>query len=115
MLGEEQLDLCTAALEERVGVTPEHFAYTWGISVPALEPAMRARFRSATTGELGRNQPGQDLMRLRRVPVRGTDPLAFFAAKLRGNLLVEKAYGGLVGRRPHARSEGQQPAAYPPA
>ncbi len=97
VLDEAQLDRCTAALDEHLGVTPEHFAYTWGIPVPRMEAALRARFRSATTGDLGRNLPGQDPMRLNRVPVRGTDPLPFFEAKLRGGLLAEKAYGGIVG------------------
>jgi hypothetical protein len=35
-------------------------------------------------------------MRLRRVPVRRTDPLEFFQAKLTGQLLPERAYGALV-------------------
>ena len=96
-LTEEQLDRCSAVLVERLGVRPEHFAYTWGVPVPALEPALRARFRSATTGELGRNLPGQDPMRLRRVPVRGSDPMPFFAAKLRGALRPERAYAEVVG------------------
>ena len=59
-LDEEQLDRCSDALVERVGVRPEHFAYTWGVPVPAMEPALRARFRSSATGELGRNVPGDD-------------------------------------------------------
>ncbi len=81
-----QLDACTAALEENLGVTPHHFTYPWGVPVPSMEGAMRARFRSASTGHLGRNAPGADRMRLRRVPVRRTDPDRFFAAKLSGGI-----------------------------
>lgn len=95
-LTEDELDTCTATLKQRLGVTPRHFTYPWGIAVPAMEPALRARFRSASTGELGRNLPGVDPMRLRRIPVRRTDPEAFFAAKLAGNLLPERAYAGIV-------------------
>lgn len=95
-LSEDQLDRCSEVLEQRLGVLPAHFAYTWGIPVPAMEPALRARFRTAATGELGRNLPDADRLRLRRVPVRGTDPLPFFDAKLKGGLRAERAYGGVV-------------------
>jgi len=95
-LTEAELDRCTAEIEGHLGVTPRHFAYTWGVAVTAMEPALRARFRSAATGELGRNLPGVDPMRLRRVPVRRTDPLAFFEAKLRGGLGAERAYARMV-------------------
>lgn len=96
VLDEDELDTCTAVLQDRLGITPQHFAYTWGIPVPAMEPALRQRFRSAVTGELGRDLPGADPIRLHRVPVRQTDPLAFFAAKLTGRLLPERAYAGVV-------------------
>lgn len=90
------LDECSAAIEHSLGVRPDHFTYPWGIGVPAIEDDLRARFRSASTGELGRNRPGVDPMRLRRVPVRRTDPAPFFAAKLSGRLGAERAYAGIV-------------------
>lgn len=96
-LTETELDTCTAVVGELLGITPRHFAYTWGIPVPRMEPALRTRFRSAATGELGRNHPNTDPLALRRVPVRRTDPLEFFAAKLRGRLLPERAYEAMVG------------------
>ena len=95
-LSEADLDACSDTVERHLGVRPRHFTYPWGVRVPAMEPALRARFRSASTAELGRNLPGVDPMRLRRVPVRRTDPDAFFAAKLVGNLWPERVYGGLV-------------------
>jgi peptidoglycan/xylan/chitin deacetylase (PgdA/CDA1 family) len=91
-LSTDELDRCTALLQEHVSVTPKHFAYAWGVPVPGMEAALRSRFRSAATGELGRNLPGHDPMRLRRIPVRRTDPSGFFAAKLCGRLLPERAY-----------------------
>lgn len=91
-----ELDECTAAVEDRLGLTPRHFAYTWGIPVTAMEPELRARFRSAVTGELGANHPGVDPLRLRRVPVRASDPLTFFRAKLTGRLGAERAYDAVV-------------------
>jgi peptidoglycan/xylan/chitin deacetylase (PgdA/CDA1 family) len=93
---EADVDQCSEAIAPRIGVAPRHFAYPWGIPVPALEPALRARFRSAVTGDLGINLPGVDPLRLRRVPVRGSDPVEFFAAKLSGRLGPERAYGAVV-------------------
>lgn len=61
-----------------------------------MEDALRARFRSASTGELGRNDPACDRIRLARVPVRRTDPPAFFAAKLTGGLGPERVYAQSV-------------------
>ncbi len=95
-LTEQELDLCTSTVEQQLGVTPAHFTYPWGVRVDDAEPALRARFRSASTGVIGRNSPGTDPMRLRRVPVRRTDPDRFFAAKLHGTLRSERAYAGLV-------------------
>lgn len=96
-LSPAELDHCDEAIVAHLGVRPRHFTYPWGIAVPAMEDALRARFRSASTGELGRNLPGGDLMRLRRVPVRRTDPLSFFRAKVMGGLGPERAYASLVG------------------
>ncbi len=96
LLSEDELDRCTSEIEEHLNVTPRHFAYTWGVRVPQMEPALRERFLSAATGQLGRNLPGSDPVRLRRVPVRRTDPLPFFEAKLHGQLLPEKVYAGIV-------------------
>lgn len=92
----EELDACTAAIEERLGVTPRHFTYPWGVVVPRLEEELRARFRSSSTGRLGRNLPGADRMRLARVPVRRTDPARFYEAKLTGRLGPERAYAAIV-------------------
>jgi len=95
-LTETELDLCSEDVERHVRVRPRHFAYTWGVPVPEMEPALRARFRTAATGRLGRNRPGVDLLRLRRVPVRRTDPVEFFRVKLVGALGPERAYAGIV-------------------
>lgn len=96
-LSVEELDAANAAVEEHLGRTPRHFTYPWGVVVSDMEPELRARFRSASTGQLGRNLPQTDRMRLRRVPVRRTDPDSFFAAKLTGALWPERAYAAIVG------------------
>jgi peptidoglycan/xylan/chitin deacetylase (PgdA/CDA1 family) len=93
----EELDRCSEELERRLGIVPRHFAYTWGVPTPHALPLLRSRFRSAATGQLGRNHPTTDPMFLHRVPVRGTDPAPFFAAKLRGGLGPERLYERIVG------------------
>jgi hypothetical protein len=95
-LSASELDACDTEVAQRIGVRPRHFAYPWGIPVPAMEAALRARYRSAVTGELGRNLPGTDPVRLRRIPVRRTDPVEFFRAKLLGQLGPERTYAALV-------------------
>jgi peptidoglycan/xylan/chitin deacetylase (PgdA/CDA1 family) len=91
-----ELDACSDAVEARLGHRPAHFAYPWGIPVPAMEAQLRTRFRSAVTGRLGRNGPGTDPLHLRRVPVRRSDPPEFFRAKLTGRLGPERAYATVV-------------------
>jgi peptidoglycan/xylan/chitin deacetylase (PgdA/CDA1 family) len=92
----DELDVCTAELEQHLGVTPRHFCFTWGVDVPAARPLLADRFRSAATGRIGRNHPGTDRLKLARVPVRGSDPLAFFEAKLAGTLRPELTYERIV-------------------
>jgi hypothetical protein len=73
-----------------------------------MEPQLRERFETAATGILGRNLPGQDLLRLRRIPVRGSDPLSFFAAKLTGRRLrAERSYAFIVATAKQAGLRGQ--------
>jgi peptidoglycan/xylan/chitin deacetylase (PgdA/CDA1 family) len=91
-----ELDRCTELVDRELGVVPRHFAYTWGIPVPSLTPELSERFATCATGELGRNVPGYDPLGLARVPVRRTDPLPFFRAKLRGDLVPERLYGRIV-------------------
>ncbi|GGI05322.1 polysaccharide deacetylase family protein [Egicoccus halophilus] len=92
----EEFDTCSALLEARLGVVPQHYCFTWGVPVPAANELLAARFRSAATGIVGLNRPGTDPLGLHRVPVRGTDPLPFFRAKLGGDLTVERAYERVV-------------------
>lgn len=92
----EELDRCSELIEQRLGVTPQHFAYTWGVPVPSASQLLASRFRTAATGQVGRVTPDSDAMQWERVPVRNTDPLAFFAAKLHGDLTPERLYERVV-------------------
>ncbi|MFK0195537.1 polysaccharide deacetylase family protein [Kitasatospora sp. NPDC090308] len=96
LLSTAELDACGDDVEEHLGTRPRHFAYTWGRPVPHLDAALRARFRTCATGLVGRNLPGYDPARFHRVPVRRTDPIDFFQAKLYGRLVPERAYARIV-------------------
>ncbi|GJF31993.1 hypothetical protein KNE206_46930 [Kitasatospora sp. NE20-6] len=96
LLTTAELDGCNDDVEEHLGTRPRHFAYTWGVPVPHMAVALRARFRTAATGEVGRNLPGSDPARFCRVPVRRTDPIDFYRAKLHGRLVPERAYARIV-------------------
>ena len=93
----DELEKCDATVEQRLGTRPRHFTYPWGVRVPSMEGELRRRYRSTSTGELGRNLPGDDTTRLMRGPVRRTDPIEFFRAKLHGSLVPERTYAGVVG------------------
>jgi peptidoglycan/xylan/chitin deacetylase (PgdA/CDA1 family) len=92
----EELDTCSEMLERRLGIVPQHYCFTWGVPVPAARQLLDERFRSAATGLVGRNVQGQDLLGLHRIPVRGTDPIGFFRAKLTAGLGPERAYERIV-------------------
>lgn len=98
LLTTDELDRCSAAVVEHLGAgaRPRHFAFTWGVDVPWQRAALRDRFRSAATGRVGRNLPSTERLALRRIPVRRSDPIEFFAAKLSGRLVPERAYGAVV-------------------
>ena len=95
-IDEAELDRCSAAVERHLGVRPAHYADPWGIRPDRIDAALRTRFRTAATGRVGRNPPGADPHGLRRIPVRRTDPIEFFRAKIAGALLPERAYAGVV-------------------
>lgn len=91
-----ELDRCSDTIEERLGRRPRHFAFPWGVDVATMRADLGARFRSAATGRTGRNRPGTDRLALRRVPVRRTDPIEFFRAKVDGGLAAERTYAAVV-------------------
>jgi peptidoglycan/xylan/chitin deacetylase (PgdA/CDA1 family) len=92
----DDVDAASDEIEVHLGVRPAHFAWPWGVEVPELRDELAGRFRSVATGEPGRLGPGGDASRLPRVPVRGSDPLRFFRAKLGAHLGPERAYAGMV-------------------
>ena len=96
LLTTDELDLCSDAIERYLGVRPRHFAYPWGVVVSQMAGKVSDRFDTAATADLGRNLPGDDLQQLRRIPVRRSDPVEFFRAKLTGSLWPERIYASMV-------------------
>ncbi len=103
---EFELDRCSDTIEKELGIRPLHYADTWGVRPPGIDTMLRARFRTAATGRVGRNRPGCELLQLRRIPVRRTDPIEFFHAKLAGTLIPERAYSELVRAAKAVRIRG---------
>lgn len=95
-LDASELDRCSDAVERRLGARPRHFAWTWGVPVPAMRDAVAARFESAATGRVGRHRPGDDPLALSRIPVRRTDPLPYFRAVVSGGLAPARTYDRTV-------------------
>lgn len=106
----EQLDRCTEEIVARVGVEPRHFAYPWGNASRHGDELTASRFRSAATIDVGRLHAGEDRTRVARLPVRQTDPLNFFEAKLTGRLVPEATYTAIV--RAVQRATGRQHSAF---
>ena len=83
-LDDESLALETAGsrrvLEEVAGTPVESFCYPYGgFDDRAVEAVRDAGYRAATVIRSGICDPSGDLYRMRRIPVRGTDPLLDFA------------------------------------
>ena len=95
-LTSDELDRCTELVERSSGWSPGTSPTPGASRCPRWTRSCAERFATCATGELGRNLPGADPLRFTRVPVRRTDPLPFFRAKLRGDLLPERLYGRVV-------------------
>ena len=71
-------------LEEVVGSPVTSFCYPYGgFDDRAVAAVRRSGYRAATVIRSGIDDPGGDPYRLRRVPVRGTDPFLDFALAVR--------------------------------
>ena len=92
----DELDRCSELVERELGVVPRHFAYTWGVPVPArCDRAARPVPdvpRPGTGAQPARDRP--DGLAPGAGAAYRPDPV--LRAKLRGDLLPERAYGGIV-------------------
>ncbi len=97
----DELDRSIKLIEDRLGVTPEHFAYPKALAgSPAAEAAVRPRFRSAALAGTRPNLYGStDPYRLNRSPVQVADAMRWFRHKARGGMAFEDDIRRLVNRR----------------
>jgi peptidoglycan/xylan/chitin deacetylase (PgdA/CDA1 family) len=100
----EELDRSIRLIEDRLGISPEHFAYPKALlgTRPAQE-AVRARFRSAAVAGTRANIPGRtDPYRLARSPVQVSDGMRWWRHKVDGGMRLEDDVRRLVYRRRYA-------------
>jgi peptidoglycan/xylan/chitin deacetylase (PgdA/CDA1 family) len=97
---ELELDRSIKLLQDRLGVTAEHFAYPKALAGSrAIAPMVRARFRSAAVAGTRPNPYGHtDPYRLQRSPVQLGDGMRWFEHKLSGGMHVEDGVRRLVNR-----------------
>jgi peptidoglycan/xylan/chitin deacetylase (PgdA/CDA1 family) len=81
---EEEIRGSKVALEQRIGIAVQHFAYPFGqYDQRAHDAVRRAGYRTACSTRSGFNRIDADRFALRRIEVFGSDSLAAFRRKLR--------------------------------
>lgn len=95
-----ELDRSIGAIEDHLGVRPQHFAYPKAVlGSPEAQAEVRRRFRTAA---IARTRPnpwrGTDLHRLNRSPVQVVDGMEFFEHKVRGGMHLENDLRDVVNR-----------------
>lgn len=100
----DELDRSVKLIEDRLGVTPQHFAYPKALLGSKMaEEAVRQRFRSAALAGTRTNPYGAtDVYRLGRSPVQVTDGMIWFRQKARGGMRLEDDVRRLANRRRYA-------------
>jgi len=101
---EGELDRSIALVEDRLGRTPQDFAYPKAMpGSPVADRAVRARFRSAALAGTRANRVGAtDLHRLARSPVQRSDGMRWFRRKVAGGMALEDSLRRLANRRRYA-------------
>lgn len=102
-----ELDTSVSLIEDRLGLTPVHFAYPKSV-VPssAADGAVRARFRSAALAGTRPNRYGQtDPHRLARSPIQAGDEMRWFRAKAAGGMSFEDDVRRTVNRWRYSGAE----------
>lgn len=100
----DELDRSIALVEDRLGVTPRHFAYPKAVAGgAACEDEVRRRFASAALAGTRANRPGAtDPYRLARSPIQASDGMRWFTRKLAGGMEMEDRLRQVLNRRRYA-------------
>ena len=86
----DELDRSVGLIEDRLGVTPRHFAYPKAVAPSAAaEVVVRRRFDSAVLAGNRASRPGHDVHRLGRHALTVTDDDTSFRRKIDGGMLLE--------------------------
>lgn len=86
-------------IEDRVGTSPQHFAYPWGRVTPSVRQTVGEFVRTAVRGGSGKNPFGAlDLLALWRRPIQQSDVAWVFDLKLRSYLDGEEHLRALASR-----------------
>jgi peptidoglycan/xylan/chitin deacetylase (PgdA/CDA1 family) len=101
-----ELDWSIALIQERLGISPRHFAFPKAVpGSPAADAAVRARFDSAAIAGCRANVPGAtDPWHLTRTPIQKFDGMRWFEPKVRGGMGFEDTLRRAFNRRRYARS-----------
>jgi peptidoglycan/xylan/chitin deacetylase (PgdA/CDA1 family) len=93
-----ELETCSARIEDEVGITPRHFAYPKAVAArPEVERLVRSRYRSAAVAGTRPNCPGSvDVHRLHRSPIQNADGWDGFVRKILGGMRTEDDLRRLV-------------------
>lgn len=100
----DELDRSVKLIEDRLGITPAHFAYPKALLGSAeAQEAVRLRFRTAALAGTRANPYGAtDVYRLGRSPVQVADGMTWFRRKAQGGMALEDDVRRLVNRRRYA-------------
>ncbi|MGZ4688211.1 MAG: polysaccharide deacetylase family protein [Acidimicrobiia bacterium] len=103
----EELDTSIALIEDRLGVTPEHFAYPKSVAPSdSADRAVRQRFRSAAlAGTRPNPYRSTDPHRLARSPIQAGDEMRWFRAKVAGGMAFEDTVRRTVNRWRYSGAE----------
>jgi peptidoglycan/xylan/chitin deacetylase (PgdA/CDA1 family) len=96
-----ELDRSIAVMQDRLGLTPDHFAYPKALGATgAAEAEVRRRFRSAALAGGGTNRYGAtDVWRLARTPIQVSDGMTWFRRKASGGMALEGTVRRMLNRR----------------
>lgn len=102
-----ELDTSASLIEDRLGVTPMHFAYPKSVAPSSVaDRAVRARFRSAALAGTRANRYGRsDPYRLARSPIQAGDEMRWFRAKVAGGMRFEDDVRRAVNRWRYSGAE----------
>lgn len=95
-----ELDASIGLIEDRLGVTPRHFAYPKAVlGSHAAEAEVRRRFATASIAGTRPNVAGRtDVHRLARSPIQRSDSMAHFRRKAAGGMRLEDDVRRLANR-----------------